>query len=201
LLANGKQDALETVRSLATKADFHFVVQDRKQPYGTSTPVWLAKELIEPGERFLFLYGDNIYYNEDGSSAIAAFLDEAEAAQTAGAMMAVEVPHDQVSHYGIVAVQERDGREMYQKIVEKPKPEEAPSNLNNAGCFLVSADIFPFVEKSITDSPQAEKYFIDAINWYAAAGNELAVIRTKGEYIDCGTVPGWLHANNRIVGS
>lgn len=201
LLAGGKHEALEEVRKLATKADFHFVVQDRKQPYGTSTPIWLAKDLIEPGERFLYLYGDNIYYNEDGSSAIKAFLEDAKEADTAGAMMAVEVPHDQVSHYGIVAVEERNGREMYQRIVEKPKPEEAPSNLNNAGCFLVGADIFPLVEKSINDSPQQEKYFIDAINWYAEAGHELAVIRTKGEYIDCGTVPGWLHANNRMLGN
>lgn len=200
LLANGKHEALDGVRKLTTKADFHFVVQDRDQPYGTSTPVWLAKSLIEPGERFLYLYGDNIYYNDDGSSAIAAFLQDAESAGAKRAMMAVEVPHDQVIHYGIVATEQRNGHEMFQTIIEKPKPEEAPSNLNNAGCFMVDADILPFVEKSITDAPQKEKYFTDAVNWYAKAGHDLAVIRTKGEYIDCGTVPGWLYANNRIAG-
>ncbi len=197
---NKKDKVLQEVSELATKANFRFVVQDDRQPYGTSTPIWLARDCVEPGEQFLFLYGDNIYYNEDGSSAVADFLEQANAAGTKAAMMAVEVPRKLVSHYGIVAVEKRDNLEIYQKIVEKPKIEEAPSNLNNAGCFLVTSEIMPYVAQSIAHSPQAEKYFIDAVNWYSQAGNDIVVIRTKGEYLDCGTVEGWLHANNRIVG-
>ncbi|MEK7153723.1 MAG: sugar phosphate nucleotidyltransferase, partial [Patescibacteria group bacterium] len=200
LLQNNKGDALEQVTDLAHKATFRFVVQDRNQPYGTSVPIWLAREYLGPDEPFLFLYGDNVFYNQDGSSAIADFVEKATAANTSGAMMAVEVPHELVSHYGIVATEKRGDIEMYQRIVEKPKPEDAPSNLNNAGCFLFRQDIMPFVEHTMEHSPQQERYFIDAVNWYVEAGNDVAVIRTKGEYLDCGSVQGWLFANNRIVG-
>lgn len=195
-----KTDALHEVRDLATKARFRFVIQDRHQPYGTSTPVWLSKDLVG-NDPFLFLYGDNIYYKPDGGSTIAAFLAKTHAAQAKAAIMAVEVAPERVSSYGILDVEERDGTEFFCKIVEKPSPEAAPSNLNNAGCFLMNPAIMPFVERSMEDSPQQERYFIDAVNWYAEAGNQVAVIRSDCEYLDCGTVEGWLHANNRIMGN
>jgi UTP--glucose-1-phosphate uridylyltransferase len=197
----GKTEQLQEVQQLAQKARFHFVVQDRNQPYGTAVPIWLARDLIEPDEPFLFLYGDNIYYNQDGSSAIDSFLKNASDAGTDGAMMAVEVPPELVSNYGIVAVEQRNGLEMYQKIVEKPKPEEAPSNLNNAGCFLFKPEIMPLVQQAIEHSPQAERYFIDAVNWYVENGHDVVVIRTKGEYLDCGSMQGWLYANNLLYGT
>lgn len=196
---HNKTAAYEEIAGLATKARFRFVIQDRNQPYGTSTPVLLAKELVDD-EPFLFLYGDNIFYNQDGSSAIAEFLEKAQAAGTKGAMMAAEVAPDLVSHYGIVAFEKRGDQEIYQKIVEKPKPEDAPSNLNNAGCFLMQPGIMPYVERSMKESPQQERFIIDAVNWYVEAGNDVAVVRTTSEYLDCGTVEGWLYANNRILG-
>jgi UTP--glucose-1-phosphate uridylyltransferase len=196
---HNKTAAYEEIAGLATKARFRFVIQDRNQPYGTSTPVLLAKELVGD-DSFLFLYGDNIFYNHDGSSAVAEFLQKAQKAGTKGAMMAVEVAPDLVSNYGIVAFEQRGDREIYQKIVEKPKAEDAPSNLNNAGCFLMQSDIMPYVERSMKESPQQERYIIDAVNWYVEAGNDVAVVRTTSEYLDCGTVEGWLYANNRILG-
>lgn len=199
LARHGKTKLLDEVAGLSTKARFRFVIQDRNQPYGTSTPVWLSKELTGPDEPFLFLYGDNIFYNADGSSAVADFLAQAETAGTAGAMMVVEVPPDQVNRYGIVALEQRDNLEIYQKIVEKPAVEDAPSNLNNAGCFLFRPDIMPYVERSMKESPQHERYIIDALNWYAEAGHDVAVVRIKGEWLDCGSVEGWLYANNRIL--
>lgn len=195
----GKTQQQKEIAGLATKARFRFVIQDRHQPYGTSTPLYLAKDLLAPDEPFLFLYGDNVFYNEDGTSAVADFLAKAAATNLEAAMMAVEVPHDMVHHYGIVDVEMRSGREIYRKIVEKPVPAAAPSNLNNAGCFLLSPAILPFVERSLKDSPQEERYLIDAVNWFAAAGNDVAVIRTNSEYLDCGTMEGWLYANNRIL--
>lgn len=195
----GKKQQQKEVADLATKARFRFVIQDRHQPYGTSTPLFLAKDLLASDEPFLFLYGDNVFYNEDGSSAIADFLAKAKTTSSHAAMMAVEVPRDMMHHYGIVDVETRNGQEIYRKIVEKPAPDNAPSNLNNAGCFLLTTAILPFVERSIKNSPQEERYLIDAVNWFAAAGNDVAVIRTQSDYLDCGTMEGWLYANNRIL--
>jgi UTP--glucose-1-phosphate uridylyltransferase len=199
LALNNKQAALEQVIALRQKAKVRFVVQDARQPYGTSVPLWLARDHIQPGEAFLFMYGDNVFYNPDGSSEVAAFLRQAQSANTPSALLAVEVPHERVSQYGILATRQKGGVELYEHIVEKPQPKDAPSNLNNAGLFLLQDSIFSYVQRSIEQSPQVEKYLTDAVNWYAAGGNDVAVIRAHGEYLDCGVMEGWLYANQRVL--
>ncbi len=195
-----KHEMLEAMTSIGQGVKFTFVVQDRTQPYGTTVPLHLVQDLIEPGETFLYLYGDNIFFSPEGHSQVAELLRAAEAADTPGAMLAVEVPHDQVYKYGIVATEKHNDIELYREIVEKPKVEDAPSNLNNAGCFLLDSNIFPYIERSMSDeSPQEEKYVIDSVNWYSQDGNEVAVVRASAEWLDCGTLEGWLYANNRVV--
>lgn len=199
LAEHGKSHLSADLSALATKANFKFVVQDRYQPYGTSTPLWLCRELIEPDEQFLMLYGDNVYFTEDGSSSVADFLQKADAAGTAGAAMFVEVPHEVVHQYGVAAIRYEGDMELYDHIVEHPNPDEAPSNLNNAGCFLLNHDVFAHVEGNMHEPTTKERMLIDPINWWVQAGNKTAIIRLKGEYLDCGSLEGWLRANNRIV--
>lgn len=197
----GKLKELEEVQALNKKARFHYVVQDQYQPYGTATPVWLCRHLIKPDEKVLVVFGDQFFYREDGTSELSDFLQQANEAGTPSAMMVNEVSWDDVSHYGVVVTRDKDGKELYERIVEKPTREEAPSNLNNSSCFLIDPAVFPFVEDNLDSSPQGEHLFIDAVNAYAAAGNDLAVIRAKGAYMDCGTTNGWLHANQHIITS
>jgi len=198
LVKNHKSEALASISDLKVKARFHFVLQDSKQPYGTTVPLWLARDHIEPGETFLFLYGDNIFYRPDGGSAIADFLAEAEASGAQNAMMAVEVPHETVDQYGIIDVETRNGVEWFKRIIEKPSIDEAPTNLNNAGCFKLNQAVFEHAERGMTH-PGKEQFFTDPLNWYHQAGNDIAVLHIKAEYLDCGSLEGWLHANNRII--
>lgn len=199
LVKHHKLDALQAVSDLKTKARFHFVLQDSKQPYGTTVPLWLARDYIQPDESFLFLYGDNMFYRGDGGSAIADFVQAAQASGAPSAMMVNEVPQERVSQYGIVAAQHRDGHEFFERIHEKPTPEEAPSNLNNSGCFMLNSGIFEHTERGMTH-PGKEQFFTDPLNWYHEAGNDIAVVRLNGEYLDCGSLEGWLYANNRVIG-
>lgn len=200
LVQNHQLEALQSIGSLKTKARFHFVTQDSEQPYGTTVPLWLARDYIEDGESFLFLYGDNLHYREDDRSVVADFVKDVVASSVDCAMMVNEVPHDQVHLYGVVAVEQRDNGEFFRYIHEKPAQAEAPSNLNNSGVFLFNQNIFPYLERSMKDESH-ERYVIDAINYYHADGHDVAVVRSSGEWLDCGNVAGWLHANNRIVGA
>ncbi len=201
LVARHKAEALASISDLAVKARFHFVLQDHKQPYGTSVPVWLAHDYLGPDETFLYLYGDNILYKPDGGSAVADLLEQANKTGAADALLAVEVAPDKVQSYGIIATEEREGTAFFSHIIEKPTPEMAPSNLNNAGCFMVQSAILPYVERSMyqADLTQQEHLFTDALNWYHEDGAQIVVARTTAEYLDCGSVQGWLAANNRIV--
>lgn len=200
LAENGKLAQLDEIQNLRRKARFVFRTQSRDLPYGTSIPLWLARDLVASQDSFLYLYGDNLYHNNDGSSAIKAFVDQVSSLTCDAAMMAVEVPMQDVSNYGIVATAQRQGNEIFQHIVEKPKPGEAPSNLINAGCFMLKPDVFSYIERSINGSPQAEKYLTDALNWYVDDGHDIAVVRSNAQFLDCGNVDGWLHANNLILG-
>lgn len=192
----GKGSELDKVRSIGGKARFRYVIQDQYQPYGTAVPVWLARYLIQPDESVLVVFGDQFFHRQDGTSELADFVERAEAAGTPSAMLAVEVPWEEVSLYGIVATQKQGNVELYEKIIEKPSREDAPSNLNNASCFILSHDIFPFLEQNVNKATSGEHYITDAINSFVTNGHQMAVLRAQGAYLDCGTTESWLRTNN-----
>lgn len=197
---NGKTAELEEVRMLRNKARFHYVVQDRYQPYGTATPIWLCRHLIKPDEPFMYVFGDNFFYREDGSSELTDFLQRAKKSNAKAAMLANEIPWEDVEKYGIVVTKKEGEQEFCERIIEKPKHEDAPSNLNNSTSYLLNPDIFPFVEKNLAGH-EDEHYFTDVLNEYAAAGNKMAVFRAKGENLDCGTINRWHRSNQVILGT
>ncbi len=199
LTLKNKPEALALVHEQSNKAMFSFVVQDRQQPYGTSIPLWLAKEHLPEGESFLYLYGDNLLY-KPGHTAIAEFIAAATKSGASDAMVGIPVPHDQVYKYGIIETKQQNGVALFDCIVEKPKVEEAHGNLNNPGCFLFRPDIFTHIERSTKESTGDECFITDALNWYHQAGNDIMVYTSDAEYLDCGSTIGWLYANNRIVG-
>ncbi len=199
LKGKGKTKELDEIVKLAEKANFHYVTQDQHQPYGTSIPLWLCRDMIEEGESFLFISGDQFYHNPDGVSEAQHLLDEVAKTGAATAMKVVEVPREEVYKYGVVKTREKAGVQMLEGIVEKPKVEEAPSNWNNATFYLLNDSIFPYLEKDLERERDGEYYVTDVVTEFAQH-NDLAVIKTKGEYLDGGTTEGWLHANRVILG-
>ena len=197
----GKITELHDVQRLATAATFHFVTQPQAvgDQYGTAVPLWICRDLLRPGEQVLLISGDQFYYHEDGFSETRHLLEKAEAAGTPSAMLAVEVLHEEVYKYGIVKSSLVGGHEIYQDIIEKPTVDEAPSNLNNATFWLFDSGILPFLETYMAQQQTSEYLVTDVANAYAAAGNHMAVVRARGEYLDCGTVESWLAANNRLL--
>lgn len=178
---------------------FHFIEQPVDKDYGTTVPVWLCRNFVNENEKVLVIMGDQFFLNRDGASEAAQFLEVATQPGTpASAMLAVEVPHEDVSKYGIVSVQPQNGYELYESIVEKPSIDEAPTNLNNASFYLFDHKVFEFVEAGMHKLNHGEHYITDVLNDYVAAGNQVAVIRNRGEYLDCGNVDGWLRANNLL---
>jgi len=197
----GKMTELKEIQDLAAKARFRYVIQDQHQPYGTAVPVWLARYLVHPDEKVLVVFGDQFFYRPDGSSEIADFIAAASQAGTPAAMLAVEVPWEEVSNWGIVSTSRQGNVELYENIVEKPARGEAPSNLNNGSCFVFGHDIFPFLEENVNTEQTGEHMITDVLNAYVASGQQIAVVHAKGEFMDCGTTANWLHTNNRILGT
>lgn len=197
LRGKAKTKELEQVIALAEKANFHYVVQDQHQPYGTAVPVALCADMIADDEQVLVLMGDDFIYNRDGSSEVGRLLKAADEADATAGMLAVEVPHEQVHLYGVVRTEEG----AFKEIVEKPSVEDAPSNLINISKYLFDKQMLEYA-KDIAfsdDAVEGERYVTDALNRYEAAGKKIIVQPVKGLYLDGGTLEGWLHANNTVL--
>ena len=196
----GKAKELEAVKKISQKARFHFIEQNPNLPYGTAVPVMIFEQSVElsPDEQVLVIMGDQFVYNADGSSEVARLLSEVELSKTTAGMGVVHVPREEVSKYGIVELTHDHGRQFFKQIVEKPTPETAPSTLNNLSLYVFDRDILNCLQH--IKPTNGEYYVTDALNIYVGEqGRQLAVVTTKGEYLDCGNVEGWLHANQFVA--
>ncbi|HET9411694.1 MAG TPA: sugar phosphate nucleotidyltransferase [Candidatus Saccharimonadales bacterium] len=195
---NGKTEELQAIIDLAEKANFHYVVQDQHQPYGTAVPVALCADLIKEDEQVLVLMGDDFIYNRDGSSEVARLLNAAEQAGVAAGMLAVEVPREDVHLYGVV----RTENGVFKEIVEKPKTEDAPSNLINISKYLFDKEMLNYARDiAFGHTADGERYVTEALNRYVQAGKNIVVQPVQGDYLDGGSTDGWLHANNVVIGA
>jgi len=106
-----------------------------------------------------------------------------------------EVPHEEVYKYGVIAGSElEDGVYVISDMVEKPDPDEAPSNLAIIGRYILTPDIFDVIR----DTPpgrNGEVQITDALQTQAKKNMVLAY-RFKGQRFDCGSVDGFVSATN-----
>lgn len=197
LSAKGKLAELELIK-VREGVRFHYVYQPDDGRYGTTIPVWLCREYIDRQEQVLVLMGDDFIFNADGSSEARRLI---EAGSTKDAvMLGVPVERSQVSRYGVIAMKP-DGS--FDHIQEKPKVKDAASNLINVSKYLFSGDFVDCLDEAVRSGLPggAEYYITDPINAYVAQGRTMAVIEARGRYLDCGTVQGWLEANNHLANS
>lgn len=199
LVVQHKEQLLPLVAPLRSDVQLHFVEQDTTtSKYGTTIPVALCAQYIEPDEQVLVIMGDQTLYRLDGGSeAVDLIAATAAAGMTAG-LIGVPVPKETVSQYGIID-KTPDGT--YAGIIEHPTIEEAPSNLNNASFYLFDHELMQLISAAAASDPsqEGEYMIIHQINDYVKGGKQLFVLDAKGEYLDCGNVENWLAANQFVA--
>ncbi len=196
LRRNGKEDKLPLVAPLEG-ANIHFIAQPATGGYGTSIPVGLCSEYIAADESAIVIMGDQFFWRTDGGSNTADLIALANQKNVSAGLFGNPVPDELVSKMGII---EKDAEENFVRIVEKPRLEDAPSNLNNSSFYLFDKEIFELARTLPVNPVRGEYEVTDAINAYVAGGRKIAVGTVSGEYMECGSVDGWLHANNRVAG-
>ncbi|MGB4762660.1 MAG: sugar phosphate nucleotidyltransferase [Candidatus Saccharimonas sp.] len=196
LKRQGKEDKLSLVAPLAG-ARIHFITQPSTGGYGTSIPVGLVSEFIDSDESALVIMGDQFFLRDDNGSNAADLIRLVEDGGATAGLLGVPVPQSEVSKYGII---EKDTDDVFVRIIEKPSPEEAPSNLNNASFYLFDKDIFELARTLPANPVRGEFEVTDAINAYVASGKKIIVGEAKGVYLDAGNPEGWLHANRVVLG-
>jgi UTP--glucose-1-phosphate uridylyltransferase len=104
---------------------------------------------------------------------------------------------DEVHQYGVVAgTSERDGLTRVTEMVEKPREEEAPSNLAVIGRYILTPDIFDII-RSTPPGRNGEVQLTDALQTQASEGRVLAY-QFEGLRFDCGSVPGFVEATQHV---
>jgi UTP--glucose-1-phosphate uridylyltransferase len=141
LIEKGKYDLLEKVKE-PSKVDIHYIRQ--KEPKGLGHAVWCARNFIGD-EPFAVLLGDDIVQAE--TPCLKQLIDQYE--QTLSSVIGVQkVPDNETHRYGIIDPLEQHGRRyQVRQFVEKPAPGTAPSNLAIMGRYILTPEIFLFLEK------------------------------------------------------
>lgn len=146
LKEKGKDDLLKLVDE-ATAIRLHFIRQS--YPKGLGDAVLQAKAFVG-NEPFVVMLGDDLMDITDPTVTplTKQLIDDYE--QTHASTIAVmPVPHEEVSSYGVIAPQGEGVNGLYSvdTFVEKPKPEDAPSDLAIIGRYLLTPEIFDILER------------------------------------------------------
>ncbi len=181
----GKFDYLEEVQSISNMADIYYVRQ--KKQNGLGDAISCAKKHIG-NEPFAVLLGDTITYSENPCTKQLIDVHD----KYGGSVIAIEeLPERKIERYGIV-----DGTEIENNIfkvnnlVEKPKLEDAPSNLGITGRYILTPDIFDKLE-SIDAGVGGEIQLTDAIN----EQDNVYATTFEGTIYDIGNTMEWLKSS------
>ena len=160
---------------------------------GLGDAVLTGRKLVG-NEAFGLILADDLCFNLDGDPVLKQMQDVASAFDCS-VIAVMDVPQDQVSNYGIVVGDEIEADVLQvSSMVEKPRVEDAPSNLAVIGRYILSPDIFDFIE-STEPGAGGEIQLTDALNALAQTGKLLAY-RFAGRRFDCGSVDGYVAATN-----
>lgn len=199
LTERGKFDRLELAKTLPENVRIHYIAQDPAGKYGTAVPIAMVVEEFKIDEPVLVFMGDDFIWNPGGESASESLLGALQGAEDS-AILGVVIPKEKVEKYGVLSVE--DGRLTH--VVEKPSVAEAPSNLINVSKYIMSPSLLREVVKYVHEKefgPTDQEYVVtDPIMTYIQQGGVMRVAETTGEYLDGGSVEGWVHANNVVCG-
>ena len=188
LRLNNNLEALEQIERISHLADIHYIRQ--KEPLGLGHAILCAKKHIGD-DAFAVLLGDDIVFSD--VPCTKQLIDQYEK-QRASIIAVEHVPPDRIEGYGVVKVTDaktEDGH-LYgvEDLVEKPKREEAPSDLGILGRYILTPGIFDCLEQT-KPGVGNEIQLTDALR---LLGNKEAVYayEFKGKRYDLGNKLEWL---------
>ena len=188
LVAQGKQDLADALRSILP-SDATCIYIRQPAPLGLGHAVLCAQPVVGSEPFFVHLADDLI----DAAQPVLAQMRD-RYLKTGGSLIGVQqVAQSETGRYGIVAVEDAAADlSRIRRIVEKPKPADAPSDLAVVGRYLLSATIFDQLQK-IGRGAGGEIQLTDGIA--ALLGDEpVYAYRFSGKRYDCGSKLGYLEA-------
>ena len=186
-----KEKFLAGTRELMEACTFSYTRQVEMKGLGHAI---LSGQPLIGDEPFAVVLADDLCLNLEGDGVLAQMI--ALYKQFRCSIVAIqEVPHDQTHKYGVIAGEQiHDGIYRVNSMVEKPKPEDAPSNLAIIGRYILTPDIFDLIADT-EPGKGGEIQITDALMKQAQSGLVLAY-KFKGHRFDCGGAEGYVDATN-----
>lgn len=192
----GKKDLLKIVNNISEMSNIYYVRQ--KRPLGLGHAISCAEAFVGD-EPFVVLLGDDIIYTDKdkGQSPVTKQLVEKYNELQGGTILGVqEVPHENVSKYGIIKpLKQIDEKTVaVEDFIEKPSVTEAPSNLAALGRYVLEPEIFSYL-KETKPGKGGEIQLTDAILAMKNNGEKLYAYNFDGLRYDTGDKFGMFVAN------
>ncbi|MBZ7934386.1 UTP--glucose-1-phosphate uridylyltransferase GalU [Campylobacter molothri] len=186
-----KEYLLKDIRSLIDQCTFTFTRQNEMRGLGDAV---LKGKPLAGDEAFGVILADDLCVNENGLNVMAQMVKIYEKYRCT-IIAVMEVPREQVCNYGVIAGNTvEENLIMVNSMIEKPEPDEAPSNLAIIGRYILTPDIFGILENTQAGK-NGEIQLTDALLTQATNGMVLAY-KFEGKRFDCGSVEGFVEATN-----
>ena len=190
IAGSDKEELLQSTRDIMERCTFSYARQVEMKGLGHAI---LVGETLIGREPFAVVLADD-YCITEGDGLLTQMVKLYEKYQCS--IVAIEeVPEDETYRYGVIEGDlEEDNIYRVRNMVEKPAPEDAPSNLAIIGRYILSADIFDVI-RNTPPGKNGEMQITDALQLQAQQGKVIGY-RFTGRRFDCGSVDGFIEATN-----
>lgn len=190
LTSNGKKEALKIVRAIPKMANFIYVRQKKHLPYGNATPLLSVKNLINPNESFVYMFGDDLVKAK--VPATKQLIETFYKYNPAAVLAVQEVPWEEIHLYGSVKYKKGTKINQIEALIEKADREHAPSNMAEFGRFVFSYKVIEEIEKTPLGK-DGELWIPDMLN--SLAQKNLVIAQPiKGKWLTTGDPLRYLRA-------
>ena len=192
IAGSSKEVLMEDIRNIISNCTFSYTRQLEIKGLGHAI---LTGETLIGNEPFAVILADDLCTN--GNEGVLSQMVKLYDKHQCSIVAIEEVPEDQTQNYGIIEGSEiEEGLYKVSNMIEKPAPEDAPTNLAIIGRYILTPDIFDII-RNLEPGAGGEIQITDAICEQAKHGKVLAY-KFKGKRFDCGSIEGYVEATNHI---
>ena len=192
IMGTSKEKLLYEIRDVINQCSFSYTRQTEMKGLGHAI---LTGENLIGREPFAVLLADDLCIN--GDEGVLAQMVRLYNQHHCSIIAIEEIPRDETHKYGIISGDEIEpGLIRVHEMVEKPDPQDAPSNLAIIGRYILTPDIFDIL-RATKAGKGGEIQITDAIAEQARQGRVLGY-KFKGRRFDCGSIEGFVEATNYV---
>jgi UTP--glucose-1-phosphate uridylyltransferase len=190
---SSKEPLLRDIHSIIERCTFSYTRQKEMKGLGHAI---LTGETLIGNEPFAVILADDLCSNGEGDGVLKQMIEVYNKYQCS-VVAICEVPKEETQKYGVIdgsLVYGRDDIYRVHNMVEKPTPEDAPSNLAIIGRYILTPDIFDIL-RNTKAGKGGEIQITDAL-MEQAKNDRVVAYKFRGNRFDCGSIDGFIEANN-----